>query len=77
MPVAAAGELLDNEQLWDRGFFIGVDDPQYGGKMVYPGAPYKLSESNWRFSSSAPKVGQHNLRVYCDELGRSTDELQG
>jgi len=44
--------------------------------MVYPGAPYKLSESEWRFSSPAPKVGQHNMQVYCDELGLSTDELQ-
>ncbi len=75
-PVATAAELLDNEQLWDRGFFFEVDDPQNGGKMVYPGAPYKLSESEWRYSSPAPKVGQHNMQVYCDELGLSTDELQ-
>ena len=29
-PVATAAELLDNEQLWDRGFFFEVDDPQNG-----------------------------------------------
>ena len=29
-PVATASELLDNEQLWDRGFFFEVDDPRKG-----------------------------------------------
>ncbi len=75
-PVATANELLDNEQLWDRGFFFEVEDRQNGGKVVYPGAPYKLSESGWRFVSSAPQVGQHNRQVYCDELGLSEEELQ-
>lgn len=75
-PVATAAELLDNEQLWDRGFFFEVDDPENGGKAVYPGAPYKMSESGWRFASSAPRVGQHNKQVYCDELGLSAEELR-
>ena len=71
-PVTTAAELLDNEQLWERGFYqeAGVE------KMVYPGAPYKLSESGWRLISQAPRVGQHNNQVYCDELGLSAAELQ-
>ncbi|MCH8988854.1 MAG: CoA transferase [Chloroflexi bacterium] len=75
-PVATAGELLDNEQLWDRGFFYEVEDRESGRKVVYPGAPYKLTGSGWRFVSSAPRVGQHNRQVYCDELGLSDGELQ-
>ena len=75
-PVTVAAELLDNEQLWDRGFYQEVADQESGLRMVYPGAPYKLSESGWRFVSPAPQVGQHNVQVYCDELGLSPEELQ-
>ena len=75
-PVSTASELLDNEQLWDRGFYQKITDPQAGSEIVYPGSPYKMSEDGWRLESSAPQVGQHNNQVYCDELGLSTDELQ-
>jgi len=75
-PVATAAELLDNEQLWGRGFYFEAEDDQSGVKMVYPGAPYKLSEAGWRFVSPAPPIGQHNRQVYCDELGLSTADLQ-
>ncbi|RUA20931.1 MAG: hypothetical protein DSY79_08850 [Chloroflexi bacterium] len=75
-PVSTAAELLHNEQLWDRGFYQEVDDADSGLKMVYPGAPYKMSESGWRPSKVAPRVGQHNKQVYCEELGLSHEELQ-
>ena len=51
-------------------------DPQTGLEVVYPGAPYKLSEPAWCLASSAPEVGQHNNQVYCDELGLSEGELK-
>ncbi|MDA0263534.1 MAG: CaiB/BaiF CoA-transferase family protein [Chloroflexi bacterium] len=73
-PVSTASELLDNEQLWDRGFYLEVEDG--GGKLVYPGAPYKLSGDGWRFGAPAPSVGQHNRQVYCEELGLSDEEYQ-
>jgi len=71
--VTTAAELLDNEQLWERGFYSIPDGEE---KLVYPGAPYKLSESGWQLTSTAPQVGQHNNQVYCEELGLSAKELQ-
>ena len=75
-PVTTAAELLDNEQLWDRGFYQEVSDGESGLTMVYPGAPYRSSETGWRLASLAPNVGEHNKQVYCDELGLSVGELQ-
>ncbi len=75
-PVTTASELLDSEQLWDRGFYQKIIDPQTGAEVVYPGAPYKMSESGWRLESSAPQVGQHNRQIYCEELGLSASDLQ-
>ena len=75
-PVSTAVELLENEQLWDRGFYQEVSEQGIGQKLVYPGAPCKMSESGWRLSSTAPRVGEHNQQVYCEELGLSQEELQ-
>ena len=44
--------------------------------MVYPGAPYKLSQSPWTLRHLAPQVGQHNREIYCGDLGLTSDELE-
>jgi crotonobetainyl-CoA:carnitine CoA-transferase CaiB-like acyl-CoA transferase len=74
-PVSTAAELLDNEQLWEREFYQEVSEQGIAKNLVYPGAPYKLSEAGWQLSSAAPSVGQHNQQVYCQELGLSAKEL--
>ena len=73
---ATPEEVAANPQLWDRGFFIKVDSPRHGTTLVYPGAPYKLSETPWRLRNTAPSIGQHNAEVYCGELGLSTGDLE-
>ena len=75
-PAATPAEVMDNPQLWDRGFFTEVEDPDVNATFVYPGAPYKLTESPWELCHTAAKVGQHNIEVYHDELGVSLDELK-
>jgi crotonobetainyl-CoA:carnitine CoA-transferase CaiB-like acyl-CoA transferase len=80
-PAATSDEILDNSQLWERGFFIESNSPESnsprdGTRLVYPGPPYKLSETPWQLRSSAPSVGQHNAEVYCGELGLSAGDLE-
>jgi len=78
-PVATAGEVLENVQLWERGFFIKSQAPAAPGQengLVYPGAPYRMSDSAWRLENPAPSVGQHNVEILCGELGLSRRELE-
>ncbi|MFQ6026668.1 MAG: CaiB/BaiF CoA transferase family protein [Dehalococcoidia bacterium] len=75
-PVAIPEELLKNEQLWERGYFIEIEDPENAAAMIYPGAPYKLSRSPWKLRHTAPQVGQHNIEVYCGDLGLSAADLE-
>ena len=75
-PAATADELLDNEQLWARGFFKEIEDSGQGDMLVYPGAPYKLSQSPWKLRHTAPRAGQHNAEVYCGDLGLSVADLE-
>ena len=74
-PAATAPELLDNPQLWERGFFAQVEHPELGCTFTYPGAPYVLSRSPWRLRSEAPRTGQHNVEVYRDRMGLSDEEM--
>jgi crotonobetainyl-CoA:carnitine CoA-transferase CaiB-like acyl-CoA transferase len=75
-PAVRSDEILNNEQLWDRGYFIESEGLDRGEKVVYPGAPYKLSESPWQLNHPAPQVGQHNREIYCGDLGLPEDELE-
>jgi crotonobetainyl-CoA:carnitine CoA-transferase CaiB-like acyl-CoA transferase len=68
------GSLAESEHLKARGFFVEVVHPE-AGRLQYPGAPYKLSETPWEVRSPAPALGQHNEAVFRDRLGLSDDEL--
>lgn len=66
-------ELLESPHLRDRGFFVEIDHP-VAGRLTYPGAPYKMSETPWQ-AARAPLLGEHNDAVYCGRLGLSREDL--
>jgi CoA:oxalate CoA-transferase len=71
--VANPADLLHSEHLRERGFFVDVDHPR-AGKLTYPGAPYKMSDTPWR-AGRAPLLGEHNVEVYVERLGFAKAEL--
>jgi crotonobetainyl-CoA:carnitine CoA-transferase CaiB-like acyl-CoA transferase len=72
--VNTSKDLLDSEHLKERGFFVEIEHPRTG-KVKYPSAPYKFSETPWRVNRPAPLLGEHNEEIYCGRLGYSKDEL--
>ena len=75
-PAARPDELLGNDQLWDRGYYVNVEDIGEGVSMDYPGAPYRMTQSHWRLRHLAPQAGQHNREIYLEELGLSSRGLE-
>jgi len=73
--VNSIGELWDNPQLLERGFFVEVAHPEQGTSFKYPGAPYRFSRSPWQISRRAPLIGEHNQQVFGEELGLSRAEI--
>ncbi len=71
-PVLSPGELFEDVQTKARGYFAETEHPAMG-KVVYPGAPAKLSESPWK-SGRAPLLGEHNTEIY-GQSGISNKEL--
>jgi len=74
-PVRTVKELVNDEQLAYRNFFVEIDHP-LAGKFKYPGAPYKLSVTPWEIKRRAPLLGEHNEEVYVQLLGYNQQELR-
>ena len=68
-PVRTFYEVLDDSHLGGREFFQGVMHPE-AGTLKYPGHPYHFSDAPCRYIMPAPLLGQHNLDIFCGELGR-------
>jgi crotonobetainyl-CoA:carnitine CoA-transferase CaiB-like acyl-CoA transferase len=74
-PVSTAELALQSPQLEAREAFVKIDHPELGGTLTYPGAFVKMSAWSPRIFRRAPHVGEHNVEVYCDELGLSRLDL--
>ena len=59
-------QLLANEQLQERGFFVALEHPREGRTFTYGGAPARFSASPWRLRRPAPRMGEHNEEVFGD-----------
>ncbi len=74
MSIRTMDEVIKNEHLAARGFFVEIDHPEVG-KLKYPGAPFRFSQPLWQVKRPAPLLGQHNEEVFCQRLGYTRMEL--
>ena len=77
-PVATPSALDDHPQLEARGYFKEIEHPELGLRVRYPGAFVKSGDGKdiagvYRRS---PLIGEHNVEIYQEELGFSSQELQ-
>ena len=61
-------EVLANEHLAERGFFVTTSHP-VAGAMRQPGAPYKRGAAPWTLRRPAPRLGEHNDDILREGLG--------
>jgi crotonobetainyl-CoA:carnitine CoA-transferase CaiB-like acyl-CoA transferase len=61
-PVNEMADLLKNEHLRAREFFVEVDHPA-AGRLTYPGAQWKFSQTPWQVARRAPLLGEHTDEV--------------
>lgn len=73
-PVYSPGQVVDDRHIKSRGFFSELDDREIG-KALYPGSPFRLSNTALSHRHPAPSLGEHNQDIYCGELKLTEDEL--
>ena len=73
-PVLDVGEVVESEHFASRGYFVEVDHPETG-PVRYGGAPFQMRETPWDIRRPPPLLGQHNVEIYCDRLGRAREDL--
>jgi crotonobetainyl-CoA:carnitine CoA-transferase CaiB-like acyl-CoA transferase len=73
--IRSMDEIIEDQHLQDRSFFTEVSHPELGRSLIYPGPAALYSKSAWRISRRAPLIGEHNVEVFCGELGLSKAEL--
>ncbi|MDO8613977.1 MAG: CoA transferase [Dehalococcoidia bacterium] len=66
--------LHDPHFAQDRGFFVAVEQDGIGA-VVYPGAPFRFSETPWGIRRPPPRLGEHSAEVLKEWLGMSEREI--
>ncbi|MHB8577520.1 MAG: CaiB/BaiF CoA transferase family protein [Dehalococcoidia bacterium] len=74
-PVNSPRDLAENKQLNARGWFQPLDHPELSDTILYPGPPFRMDASPWQLSRRPPLIGEHNLEIWRDELGCSSEQL--
>jgi crotonobetainyl-CoA:carnitine CoA-transferase CaiB-like acyl-CoA transferase len=72
--VLGIDELMPDPQYRARGFFQEIDHP-VAGRLHYPGAPFRMSQTPWRMVRPAPLLGEHNEEIYMGTLVFTKEDL--
>lgn len=74
-PVLENWELVSDNHLNDRGFFVPVRHPR-AGTHVFPGFPWRFEKTPATIARHAPLFGEHNDEVFRQVLGMSDEAMQ-
>jgi crotonobetainyl-CoA:carnitine CoA-transferase CaiB-like acyl-CoA transferase len=74
-PVATQGDILAHPQLAARGYFAELPVPGAPAPVPHPGAPVRDEGRRVGLGRPAPTIGEHNEKIYREELGLSSGDL--
>jgi len=69
-------DLMNDEHMRDRGFWVEVKHDELGRKITYPGPAAIWNATPWRIYRRPPLIGEHNQEILCEDLGMSTYEFE-
>ncbi|MBI4216779.1 MAG: CoA transferase [Chloroflexi bacterium] len=72
-PLNTVEDLLKDAHFKEREYWVELEHPATG-KLTYPGAPFKMTETPWRARRAAPLLGEHNGEIY-GSLGLAKEEM--
>jgi len=73
--VQSPEQVVESPHLAERDFFVELDHPEVG-TLKYPGPGFLFDGVNpMQATRGAPRLGEHNVDVYCGRVGLSNEEL--
>ena len=73
-PLSSMHDLLTDDCLKARSFWMEIEHPELGTSITYPREFVKSSEVDCSTRFRAPLIGEHNTEVY-SEIGLSRQDL--
>jgi crotonobetainyl-CoA:carnitine CoA-transferase CaiB-like acyl-CoA transferase len=74
--ICNSADLMTDEQLNARDFWVDVEHDELGQNITYPGAFANFSLTPMKEFRRAPRVGEHNNEFYSEVLNVSPGELE-
>ncbi|HUL29091.1 MAG TPA: CoA transferase, partial [Thermodesulfobacteriota bacterium] len=76
-PLNDMSEVVEDEQLAARNFWVGVNHPELRTNLRYPGFLFQTSEEKClpKVRGRAPSIGEHNPEIYAQEMGLGESEM--
>ena len=75
-PIYSIKDIREDSQLEARNFWESVKHDELDAEITYPGSFARNSEVNMKICRRAPLIGEHNVEIYMEELGLSSDEMR-
>ena len=76
-PVNDARGVLNDPQLTEREFWVRIEHSHLHDTLIYPGPFIKTEGDLCQVRGRAPVVGEHNDKIYGEELGISKEGIMG
>jgi formyl-CoA transferase len=74
--VQSPEQVVNSPHLAERGHFVELEHPEVGA-LKYPGPGFFLDGVNpMQKARPAPRLGEHNVEIYCERLGLTREELE-
>jgi crotonobetainyl-CoA:carnitine CoA-transferase CaiB-like acyl-CoA transferase len=73
--VQSPEQVVNSPHLAERGHFVELDHSEVG-TLKYPGCGFFIDGGNpMQAVRPAPRLGEHNVEIYCERLGLTREEL--
>jgi len=75
-PCNNAGDIVEDAHLTARRCWAQVSQPDIGRSVPFLQPCMRFSQGDCQIRHRAPLIGEHNVEIYCEEMGLSRDELK-
>jgi crotonobetainyl-CoA:carnitine CoA-transferase CaiB-like acyl-CoA transferase len=73
--VQSPEQVVNSPHLASRGYFVALDHAEVG-TLKYPGPGFFFDGENvMQTTRAAPRLGEHNVEIYCKQLGLTGEDL--